>query len=169
MKCILCDQRKAKRFCPAKGDTICSQCCGEMRVLEIDCPESCRYLREGRTREVELHARYYYSSPDPAEHKKRQRILTQFDTFISQLEYMLAEERRTSRDFTDQDAADALELVLENLRTEEKGVLYERTSNDIGVDMVRRRVMEIVQSARFPRQSEQRTDLVVRETCALPL
>ncbi len=163
MKCILCEQRKAKRFCPAKGAKICPQCCGEKRVLEIDCPDTCQYLREGRTREVELHARYYYGNPDPAVNQRRHRILKQFDSLISHLEYVLAEERRSSKDFNDRNAADALELVLENLRTEAKGVLYERTSNDIRIDIVRRRIMEAVQSARSPRQSEQNADLVVRD------
>lgn len=162
MKCILCNQRKAKRFCPAKGDMICPQCCGGKRVLEIDCPESCQYLRDGRAHEVEAQARYY-SSSDPAKQMKNQRTLSQFDNFISSLEFVLAEERRSSRDFKDQDAADALDLVLENLRTEEKGILYERTSNDIRIDIVRRRLAEQVQSARFPRQQKQGTDLVVPE------
>ena len=162
MKCALCNQRKAKRFCPAQSHMICPQCCGEKRVLEIDCPESCQYLRDGRSYESEVHARYYIAS-DPAKQQKNQRILSQFDEFITLVECLLAEERRSSRSFKDKDAADALDLVVENLRTEEKGVLYERTSNDIRIDIVRRRLAELVQSARFPRRQEQGNDLVVRE------
>jgi hypothetical protein len=129
-------------------------------VLEIDCPESCQYLRDGRTHEVEANARYYQSS-DPAKQVRNQRVLSQFEGFISSLEVVLAEERRSSRDFKDQDASAALDLVLANLRTEQKGVLYERTSDDVRVEVTRRRLSEAVQAARFPNRKEQNTDLVV--------
>jgi hypothetical protein len=147
MKCPVCSQKKAKRLCPAKSAQICPQCCGEKRILEIDCPDDCQYLESGRRRELELHARHY-TSPDPIRQQKHHRILSQFADFISGLEYLLGDERHGSRDFTDQDAAAALDLVIETLRTEQKGVLYERTSNDVRVDIVRRRIAEFVQSQR---------------------
>lgn len=43
-KCVYCHTRKGKRPCPALGGTICSQCCGEHRVLRISCPTDCVYL-----------------------------------------------------------------------------------------------------------------------------
>ena len=43
-KCVKCGQRKGKRECPALGGLICSQCCGEFRLVEIECPRDCRYL-----------------------------------------------------------------------------------------------------------------------------
>lgn len=36
MKCILCNSRKAKRYCPAKGGSICPVCCGEKRGILFD-------------------------------------------------------------------------------------------------------------------------------------
>ena len=48
MKCPLCENRKAKRFCPAKAVEICPVCCGTKREVEIDCPSNCVYLHEGR-------------------------------------------------------------------------------------------------------------------------
>lgn len=46
--CVYCHERKGKRPCPAlAGETdgvICSQCCGEHRVLRIACPSDCVYL-----------------------------------------------------------------------------------------------------------------------------
>ena len=44
MSCPLCGKRKGKRVCPARRATICSQCCGAKRVVEIDCPSDCVYL-----------------------------------------------------------------------------------------------------------------------------
>jgi hypothetical protein len=154
MKCPVCGQKKAKRFCPAKSAQICPQCCGEKRILEIDCPDDCQYLESGRRHEVELHGRYYTSS-DPVRQQRNHRILSQFAEFISRLEYLLGDERHVSREFSDRHAAAALDLVLDTLRTEQKGVLYERTSNDVRVDIVRRRIAEFVQTQRSPQGAVQ--------------
>jgi hypothetical protein len=163
MKCLVCNQRKAKRFCPAKGSQICPQCCGEKRILELDCPENCQYLESGRRHEVELHGRHY-TSPDPIRQQRNHRILSQFGDFISQLEFVLGDERHGARDFSDQDAAAAIDLVLETLRTEQKGVLYERTSNDVRIDIVRRRISEFIQNQRSPQSAAQTPGLLVRNT-----
>ncbi len=163
MKCIVCNQKKAKRFCPAKSGQICPQCCGEKRILELDCPDDCQYLESGRRHEMELHARYY-ASTDPNRQQRNHRILSQFDDFISRLEYLLGDERLGSRDFTDQDAATALDLVLDTLRTEQKGVLYERTSSDVRVDVVRRRITELVQSQRSPQGAAQTPGMLVQNS-----
>lgn len=43
-KCAWCHQRKGKRACPALNGLICSQCCGEHRIVRITCPSDCAYL-----------------------------------------------------------------------------------------------------------------------------
>jgi len=42
--CPLCRTRKGRRLCPAKGELICSHCCGTKRRVEIACPDDCSYL-----------------------------------------------------------------------------------------------------------------------------
>lgn len=49
MVCPVCNQRKAKRTCPALGKQICTVCCGTKRVVEITCPADCGYLASART------------------------------------------------------------------------------------------------------------------------
>ncbi|HET6677079.1 MAG TPA: hypothetical protein VFH05_02325 [Nitrospira sp.] len=44
--CAYCRQRKGKRPCPALG-AICSQCCGEHRLVRVSCPPDCLYLDAG--------------------------------------------------------------------------------------------------------------------------
>ncbi len=46
-RCVYCQQRKGKRACPALGGLICSQCCGEHRVVRVSCPADCAYLGSG--------------------------------------------------------------------------------------------------------------------------
>jgi len=43
-KCVYCHERKGKRPCPALGGAICSQCCGEHRMVRVTCPPDCAYL-----------------------------------------------------------------------------------------------------------------------------
>jgi hypothetical protein len=43
-QCVYCHERKGKRPCPALGGSICSQCCGEHRVVRVACPADCAYL-----------------------------------------------------------------------------------------------------------------------------
>lgn len=42
--CPLCQKRKGRRLCPAKGELICSHCCGTKRLVLIACPDDCSYL-----------------------------------------------------------------------------------------------------------------------------
>ncbi|MBN1593534.1 MAG: hypothetical protein JW941_09870 [Candidatus Coatesbacteria bacterium] len=64
-KCIICEQRKGKRFCPLKNEMICSLCCGIVQT-EGNCPEDCPFLQESKTfatekqdeREIQLGERF---------------------------------------------------------------------------------------------------------------
>jgi len=49
--CTICETRKAKRYCTARGEDICTQCCATEREVTINCPFSCGYLRESRLHE----------------------------------------------------------------------------------------------------------------------
>lgn len=44
MTCPSCRTRKAKRACPALGQSICPICCATKRLKEIACTADCRYL-----------------------------------------------------------------------------------------------------------------------------
>lgn len=43
-KCAYCNIRTSKRDCPALHSRICPQCCGEHRMVKIQCPDDCPYL-----------------------------------------------------------------------------------------------------------------------------
>jgi hypothetical protein len=83
-------------------------------------------------------------TPDPLKQDKRRRVYTDYQALVADIETFFAGERRLSRDLSDRDAAEALDLLLATLRTEEKGILYERTSGDLRVDSLRRRLKEVL-------------------------
>jgi hypothetical protein len=153
MKCRLCDQRKAKRNCPAKNALICAQCCGEKRIFEIDCPDSCPYLKAGREREIEDYGKRLRNLDANAQVRNR-RILQESQDAIVRLEYALSQERLMSHDLTDKDVVQAVDVLLETYKTEDKGVLYEKTSEDLRVEPLRRELRKIIESLRNPEGTE---------------
>jgi hypothetical protein len=155
MKCILCNQRKSKRFCPAKNDQICAQCCGEKRVLKIECPENCIYLKAGREREVEDYKKRL-NGMNWANVEKNRKVLMEHQQTVAHLEYAIAQERRQARQLTDKDVKQALDVLIENYRTEDKGVLYEKKSEDLQIESLRRQLREIIESYRNPEGPEKR-------------
>src|SRR4029453_843087 len=44
MACPVCNQRKARRECPALGQTICTVCCATKRMVESNCPPDSPHL-----------------------------------------------------------------------------------------------------------------------------
>jgi hypothetical protein len=168
MKCILCDQRKAKRPCPAKNNSICAQCCGEKRVLEIDCPESCEYLHTGRTHGVKEYIRHLRNA-DPLKQEKLRRVLDMHQDIVAHLENLLAEERLRAKQLADKDVAEALDLLLNTYQTEDRGVLYENTSNNLRIDLLRKDLRDIIESYRNPGKTEEQKVLINAEDNRLPL
>lgn len=160
MKCILCGRRKGKRFCPAKNTSICAQCCGEKRVLEIDCPESCAYLKAGREREASLESARFYRTADPLEQQKRARVVADFEPVLADLHSAIVLERQASRDLTDAEVLGALDCLLKTLRTEDHGLIYETTSSNLRADALRRQFSGLIESYRYPQAPDQRRILL---------
>jgi hypothetical protein len=156
MKCPLCGHRKGKRFCPAKNATLCAQCCGGKRVLEIDCPESCEYLKTGRSREAEQAGVRLYRAENPMEQAKRARILTNFEPVIVELQTLIALERKSARDLRDADVAEALDCEYKTLRTEDRGVIYETFSENLRAESLRRQIHGLIGTVRYPKNPEEK-------------
>jgi hypothetical protein len=93
---------------------------------------------------------------DPVKLERRRRVFAEFEGVLASIEILLAEERHSNRDLEDKEVLEAMDLLLATLRTEEKGVLYERTSSDLQTDTLRRRLMELVESHRNPKDESHR-------------
>lgn len=124
MKCPLCENRKAKRQCPAKGQQICPVCCGTKREVEIDCPSNCVYLHSGREYESEKIAR---TGQIPARTPRLwdERFAGRhYGVFLALWKVILSERDRFP-ELIDIDVQAALDALIQTYETLSRGIYYE--------------------------------------------
>lgn len=128
--CPLCRQRKGRRSCPAKGEIICSHCCGTKRRLEIDCPEDCVYLSGGHAAAWE--GRETERKRDARRLAVHVQDLTEAQTrllFLSLVGINAIRARR--RDIDDALLLQAASALRKTAETRERGVLYDHPAEDL--------------------------------------
>ena len=109
--CVLCRQRKGKRFCPAVYNLICPTCCGTHRLKKLNCPSSCPYLRQAKALEMaQREAEWAQKSSERAEIEQR---LTAFA-----LEEAISTFATEHPDLTDAEAISALQAVQDAVERE---------------------------------------------------
>ena len=124
MACPICQKRKPKRSCPAKGARICSFCCGTEREVSIDCPLDCSYLRENREREYVGHLspkNFPFKDVSVDEH-----FLEEHNGLLSGLARGTLKSTLAVPGAADADAQQALEALIQTYKTLESGIHYER-------------------------------------------
>jgi hypothetical protein len=125
MQCPLCNQRKAKRACPALGRQICAVCCGTKRLVEIECPPDCGYLSASR------------ANPPAIVQRQREMdramllpLLQGLSERQARLFLMLAaatsrHQPEAFQKLIDDDIAQAAGALASTLETAAKGIVYE--------------------------------------------
>lgn len=128
MQCRLCGSRKARRACPALGETICAVCCGTKRLTEIACPSDCGYLATAREHPAAVVRRQQERDiavllPTIQGLSERQHhIYFLFQTLIA---------RHKPEGFSrllDEDVAEAASAVAATLETASRGLIYEHAA-----------------------------------------
>jgi hypothetical protein len=131
MACPVCNQRKARRECPALHQTICTVCCATKRMVEINCPPDCPHLAAAREH--------------PAAAVKRQQerdvaILLPTIRELTERQYQLfflfqtTVARHTPEGFArlnDDDVADAAGALAATFETAARGVIYEHAPESL--------------------------------------
>jgi hypothetical protein len=160
MICPLCEKRKAKRFCPAKGTQICSRCCGAEREVTIACPFECTYLQEARQHDYKGGI-----APKDFPHKEVQ-IDEGFLRDHGELTEMCARElfrgAAAVPGATDADARQALEALIQTSKTLDSGIYYDTRPDSSFARRIADHVQEAVRQFRetetrqagFPRTRE---------------
>jgi len=125
LSCPICQQRKAKRFCPARGESICAVCCGTEREVTIDCPTDCPYLMDSRRYEVGRR-QVDWSKVPFADVKIPFEFAQNHTPLLAALISTIWEYAREHRQVVDTDAIAALQALAETYRTLSSGLYYER-------------------------------------------
>jgi hypothetical protein len=125
MQCPQCQQRKARRECPALGRTICSVCCGTKRLVEIDCPDSCPHLVTARANPAAVVRKQ--QDADAALLMPTIQHLTerQYQLFFLLHGLIARHHPEGFARLVDDDVADAAGAVAATLETAARGVIYE--------------------------------------------
>jgi hypothetical protein len=126
VSCPICEKRKPKRFCPAKGEKICAVCCGVEREVTIDCPSDCPYLVAAR--------RYEREHPKPLSPNDlpypdldfSMDLVHERSAAISGLGYTVLKFANENRTTADSEALAAIGALAETYRTLGTGIYYER-------------------------------------------
>ncbi|MGH9866044.1 MAG: hypothetical protein ACRD4H_11575 [Candidatus Acidiferrales bacterium] len=126
MSCPICEKRKPKRFCPAKGENICAICCGTYREVAIDCPPDCPHLIAARRYET-AHRKplgaEHFSFPDvefsPEIIRRNGEALSGIGLTILNF----AEQNSATRD---PEILAAVTALADTYRTLESGISFER-------------------------------------------
>ncbi len=145
MSCPLCRQRRGKRACPAKGEAICSQCCGAKRRVEIDCPPDCVYLRgahagawEGRAAERDRDARRVGPFLEGLTEAQGRLVL------LSLVGITAIRGRR--REIDDRLLLEAVQALRKTVETREKGIVYEHQADDARAQSLAHELAELFEA-----------------------
>jgi hypothetical protein len=142
--CPACHQRKARRACPALGQTICAVCCGTKRLTEIACPADCPYLAASREHPAAVVRRQ--QEHDVARllptirhlTERQQQLFFLFNTAIAQ------HKPEGFVRLTDADVADASEAVATTLETAARGVIYETVPSSLPAQRLARELQALL-------------------------
>ncbi len=117
MKCVLCQQRSGKRYCPGVQGYICPLCCGQEREVSIDCPFECAFLQQAHRFEVER--RQPPAEIAFASHEVPRHFVEEKQRFISGLAVTLLEAALELSSSTAPAAGQSSPLVLGGVRDED--------------------------------------------------
>jgi hypothetical protein len=124
--CPICNQRRAERYCPAKGEKICAVDCGTEREVSIDCPPECTYLLAAH--------RWERSHPKPLAESEipfpdvslAEDAIHARQAVLSGLGYTVLLYATDQRSLTDAEIFAALQALAEAYRTLLAGIYYEK-------------------------------------------
>ncbi len=134
MKCFLCNERKAKRYCPAKTRNICAVCCGEKRGIEINCPDDCKYFVEGQNYQQKKITNLRIKKDGIVAFQKKAELYRKDPQLFAKIEFALVDAYNQNNRLLNKDVVSALEIVLKTLKSETKGLLYKHKSEDMVVN-----------------------------------
>ena len=125
MACPICQKRKTQRYCPARGEDICSVCCGTEREVTIDCPSDCPYLIASRSYD-QARRKFDWSKLPFADVKIPASFAQGNVPLLNGLSYAICAYARHNSYTVDTDVIATLQALAESYRTLSSGIYYEK-------------------------------------------
>ena len=126
MNCPICERRKPVRFCPARGESICTICCGTEREVTLDCPSDCIYQIRAREQEEEQRKPIPRAELPFAEIELPTGVLDLNRQLVAVLATTILGFAAKTRGLCDADVAATLRALGETYRTLTSGLYYEK-------------------------------------------
>jgi len=123
--CLICEKRKAERFCPAKAEKICAICCGKEREVTIDCLTDCTYLISAHRYESE-HPRDIPADTPLLDETIPQDVVHTHQQLMAALAFSIAKFCAAQPAAVDNDILAALEALAQTYKTLSSGLIYEK-------------------------------------------
>jgi len=123
--CPICEKRKPARFCPAKGEKICSVCCGTEREVSIDCPSDCSYLLSAHRYEDERQRTLPAHTP-LLDEKIPQDIVYTHQQLMAALAFSIAKFCAVQPAAVDADVLTTTQALAQTYKTLSSGIIYEK-------------------------------------------
>jgi hypothetical protein len=111
--CTICEARKGKRYCTARGEDICTQCCATEREVTINCPFECSYLRDSRLHEKRA---FNEAGMPHRDVKIDDEFLNRSEMVLMLMAAFLNNALKPVPNATDKDAREAIEALVASYR-----------------------------------------------------
>jgi len=157
--CVICENRRPKRYCPAVRSQICPPCCGTEREESLDCPLDCSYLRESRAHEkrTELGPKQF---PFP-EIQIGEKFLRENEGLLMACAQAAVTAAFDTPGAVDRDLREALEALARTYKSLASGILYPTRPDSLVAQAVESRMQDLIQSHRQARA--ERTGVSTRD------
>lgn len=143
--CKLCEQRRARRFCPGVEAEICPQCCGTGREITIDCPLDCTFLREARIHERP--APLTANDIPNLDIEVKESFVEEHEHEVMALSLALARAMERER-AVDLDAREAIDSLVRTYRTLRSGLIYESRPQNPFAARIQERLVNAIEELR---------------------
>ena len=145
MTCPICNKRPVKRACPARGDQICAVCCATKRLVEIACPNDCRYLESAQRHPAAVVRKQIDADVTVLMSSIGRLSEQQLQLFFLLQSMVLSYEPEGLARLTDEDVALAAGALAKSLETASKGVIFEETTGSVVAEGLRRALKSVIE------------------------
>ena len=145
MTCPICRKRPVKRICPARGDQICAVCCATKRLVEIACPDDCRYLESAQRHPAAVVKRQIDADVAILMSTIGRLSEQQLQLFFLLQSMVLSYKPDGLARLTDGDVALAAGALAKSLETASKGVIFEEATGSVVAEGLRRALKSVIE------------------------